>query len=208
MSQNVSMGASGFHSSMVSGWCRTNRAWKWWEQKVGGEKCQEEVKFSRGRGKEKNINANILQQFIINKSQQHREVGLYVEQNHKRHPSFLILRGLPFCDLFLFSFNALRQSKWHFLKLNIWLYNLSHFHQIIHTFASNLTLGSSAKGFKDMKVRVICALSFKYFFWILWSQWFYWNIVHNVSVILLCFCSSAAETKQTVKSDSRIFWSQ
>lgn len=28
MSQNVSMGASGFHSSMVSGWCRTNRAWK------------------------------------------------------------------------------------------------------------------------------------------------------------------------------------
>lgn len=28
MSQKVSMGRSGFHSSMVSGWCRTNRAWK------------------------------------------------------------------------------------------------------------------------------------------------------------------------------------
>lgn len=26
MSQNVSIGASGFHSSIVSGWCRTNRA--------------------------------------------------------------------------------------------------------------------------------------------------------------------------------------
>lgn len=44
------MGASGFHSSMFSGWCRTNKAWKSKEQEEGDfrlkRKNQDEVKIN------------------------------------------------------------------------------------------------------------------------------------------------------------------
>lgn len=55
MSQNVSMGASGFHSSMVSGWCRTNRAWKETGKEMAEDRRRERRKKKESGGGNKTM---------------------------------------------------------------------------------------------------------------------------------------------------------
>lgn len=55
MSQNVSMGASGFHSSMVSGWCRTNRAWKETAKEMAEDRRRERRKKKESGGGNKTM---------------------------------------------------------------------------------------------------------------------------------------------------------